>query len=67
MKNLYRAYVQGDEAYRRKVVEPVCGLVRFLGEEVDLHDPHGWYARAPLETRKALADCEVYEYVEIMP
>ncbi|MBI4290181.1 MAG: radical SAM protein [Betaproteobacteria bacterium] len=67
MKNLYRAYVQGDEAYRRQVVEPVCDLVRFLGEEVDRHDPHRWYARAPLALRKALADCEVYEYVEIMP
>lgn len=67
MKNLYLAYVKGDQEYRRKVVEPICGLVRFLGEEVDRHDPHAWYARAPLAVRNALAGCEVYEYVEIMP
>ena len=67
MKNLYRAYVQNDEAYRRLVVEPVCALVKFLGEEVDRHDPHRWYARARLPLRRSLADCEVYEYVEIMP
>ena len=67
MKNLYRAYVQDDEAYRRLVVEPVCSLVKFLGEEVDRHDPHAWYARAPLPLRRSLSDCEVYEYVEVMP
>ncbi|MBE7420767.1 MAG: radical SAM protein [Ideonella sp.] len=67
MKNLYVAYVQGNESYRSRVVEPVCGLVRFMGEEIDRHDPHAWFARAPLATRRALLDCEAYEYVEIMP
>ena len=67
MKNLYLAYVKKDERYRRNVVEPVCELVRFLGREVDRHDPQAWYARAPLAVRKAVSDNEVYEYVEIMP
>ena len=67
MKNLYLAYVKGDKEYRSKVVEPICELVRFLGREIDRHDPQAWYAKAPLGIRKTLRDCEVYEYVEIMP
>ncbi|HEY4696854.1 MAG TPA: radical SAM protein [Gallionella sp.] len=67
LKNLYLAYVKGDNNYRSKVVEPICELVRFLGREIDRHDPHAWYAKAPLAVRKTLRDCEVYEYVEIMP
>jgi len=67
MKNLHVAYVQRDDHYRRKVVEPVCELVKFLGEEVDRHDPHAWYAKAPLAVRNLVANCEVYEYVEVMP
>jgi radical SAM protein with 4Fe4S-binding SPASM domain len=67
MKNLYLAYVKGDEAYRHNVVEPICDLVRFLGREIDRHDPQAWYAKAPLAVRNTLRDCEVYEYVEIMP
>ncbi|MDO8263220.1 MAG: radical SAM protein [Gallionella sp.] len=67
LKNLYLAYVKNDSNYRSKVVEPICELVRFLGSEIDRHDPHAWYANAPLDVRKTLRDCEVYEYVEIMP
>ena len=67
MKNLHLAYVKGDAAYRENVVEPICDLVRFLGEEVDRHDPHGWYARMPASVRERVADCPVYEYVEVMP
>jgi len=67
MKNLYLAYVQNDKDYRHKVVEPICDLIRFLGREIDRHDPHAWYAKAPIDVRKTLRDCEVYEYVEIMP
>ena len=67
MKNLHLAYVKGDAAYRENVVEPICDLVRFIGEEVDRHDPHAWYARMPLSVRQQLADCPVYEYVEVMP
>ncbi|MFH1044636.1 MAG: radical SAM protein [Pseudomonadota bacterium] len=67
MKNLHLAYVQGDAGYRKHVVEPICDLVRFLGEEVDRHDPHAWFARMPLSVRDRVAGCAVYEYVEVMP
>jgi uncharacterized protein len=67
MKNLHVAYVRKDEDYRRNVVEPVCELLKYLGDEIDRHDPRGWFARAPLGLRDLIANCEVYEYVEVMP
>ncbi len=67
MKNLHLAYVKGDAGYRDHVVEPICDLVRFLGEEVDRHDPHAWFARMPSSVRDQVAGCAVYEYVEVMP
>ncbi|HEY3327976.1 MAG TPA: radical SAM protein [Novimethylophilus sp.] len=67
MKNLHRAYVENDLHYRTKVVEPVCELVQFIGREIDRRDPAAWYARASLRARKEVADCEVYDYVEVMP
>jgi len=67
MKNLYLAYVKKDEDYRREVVEPICELVRFMGDEIERHNPKEWFARASLPVRKQITDCEVYEYVEIMP
>jgi uncharacterized protein len=67
MKNLYLGYVKKDEEYRQNVVEPICELLRFIGQEIDRHDPHGWFSRLCLPVRKRLIDAEVYEYVEIMP
>jgi uncharacterized protein len=67
MKNLYLGYVKKDERYRANVVEPICELVRFMGREIDRHDPHAWFAEAALPVRGRLVDAEVYEYVEIMP
>lgn len=67
MKNLYLGYVKQDERYRRNVVEPICELLKFIGREVDKHDPHAWFARASLPVRRQITDAEVYEYVEIMP
>jgi radical SAM protein with 4Fe4S-binding SPASM domain len=67
MKNLYRAYVKGDRAWRERVVEPICGLIRFMGGEVDRHDPRGWYAAAPVALRRQIADAEIYEFCEVMP
>ena len=67
MKNLYLGYVKKDERYLTNVVEPVCELLRFIGREIDRHDPHAWYAQLPLPLRRQLVDAEVYEYVEIMP
>jgi radical SAM protein with 4Fe4S-binding SPASM domain len=67
MKNLYLAYVQNDLNYRENVTDRICELVRFMGEEIDRHDPQAWFASLPLAARRQITDCEVYEYVEIMP
>jgi radical SAM protein with 4Fe4S-binding SPASM domain len=67
MKNLHLGYVRKDERYRRNVVEPICDLLRFMGREIDRHDPQAWFARLPLPQRQRLLDAEVYEYVEVMP
>jgi uncharacterized protein len=67
MKNLYLAYVKGDERYRKHVTDPICDLVRFMGQEIDKHQPKEWFAKLALPVRKQITDCEVYEYVEIMP
>jgi radical SAM protein with 4Fe4S-binding SPASM domain len=67
MKNLHRGYVQRDEAYRAHVVDPICELIRFMGREIDRHDPQAWFARTTLPVRRQLLECEVYDYVEIMP
>lgn len=39
----------------------------FIGREIDCHDPQAWFARLSLPVRRQITDCEVYEYVEIMP
>ncbi len=67
MKNLYLGYVKNDGRYRANVVEPICELLRFIGREVDRHDPRAWFAALPLPLRRQITDCEVYEYVEVMP
>lgn len=67
MKNLWRGYVDNDLRYRTNVVEPICELVRYMGREIDRHDPQAWFARLSLPVRQRLVDNEVYEYVEIMP
>lgn len=67
MKNLYLGYVKNDLRYRRNVVEPICDLLRFMGEEIDRHEPQAWFSRLSLPLRRVLTDCEVYEYVEVMP
>ncbi len=67
MKNLWLGYVRKDERYRANVVEPICELLKFIGREVDRHAPLDWFSRASLPVRRQITDCEVYEYVEIMP
>ena len=67
MKNLYLGYVKKDERYRSNVVDPICKLVRFMGREIDKHDPKAWFEEASPSVRKQLIDAEIYEYVEIMP
>jgi len=67
MKNLHLGYVAGDEAWRTKVTDPICELVRHLGRAIDRHDAAGWCARLPPAQRDRLLQAEVYDYVEIMP
>ncbi|MBI3370321.1 MAG: radical SAM protein [Betaproteobacteria bacterium] len=67
MKNLYLGYVRKDERWRESVTDPICDLVRFMGREIDRYDPMRWFGKLALPVRKQIADCEVYEYVEIMP
>jgi len=67
MKNLYLGYVKKDERYRRNVVEPICALIRFMGREIDRYAPQDWFAKLSPPLRRQLTDCEVYEYVEVMP
>lgn len=67
MKNLYLGYVGKDENWRTQVTDPICELVRFMGEEIDRRAPQAWFGRLSLPVRKQITDCEVYEYVEIMP
>ncbi|HNK52598.1 MAG TPA: SPASM domain-containing protein [Ottowia sp.] len=67
MKNLWLGYVKNDLRYRANVVEPICELIRFMGREMDRHDPHAWFANLSVPARQRLLGAEVYEYVEIMP
>jgi len=67
MKNLHLGYVGNDLDYRRQVVEPICELIRFMGREIDRHDPLAWYSNLSLPVRKRLVDAEIYEYVEVLP
>lgn len=67
MKNLHLAYVKNDFNWRTQVTEPTCELIRYMGEEVDRHDPRSWYAGAPLPVRNGLVNAEVYEFCELMP
>jgi len=67
MKNLYLGYVKQDLRYRTNVVEPICELIRFMGREIDKRDPQAWFHQATIEVREQMMDCEVYEYVEVMP
>jgi radical SAM protein with 4Fe4S-binding SPASM domain len=67
MKNLYLAYVENNERYRKYVTEPICELVRSIGEMIDRYHPQQWFGKLPLPLRRELTDCEVYEYVEILP
>lgn len=67
MKNLYLAYEKNDSNYRINVVEPVCDLVKFLGNEIDKYDYKNWFINQDLRIRNLIRDNEIYEFVEIMP
>jgi len=42
-------------------------LTRFVGQEIDRHQPNERFAKSPFSFRKEITDCEVYEFVEIVP
>ncbi len=67
MKNMHVGYVLQDTRYRVNVVEPICELIRFMGREIDKRQPQTWFEKATLPVRRQVMECEVYEYVEIMP
>ncbi len=67
MKNMYLAYVKNDENWRTRVVEPVCDLIRFMGDEIERRDPRAWFGRATVPVRDRLLNAEVYEFCEVMP
>jgi uncharacterized protein len=67
MKNLYLGYVKRDERYRANVVDPICELIRFMGREIDQRNPQAWFDRAADAVREQITNCDVYEYVEVMP
>ena len=67
MKNMHVGYVLQDTRYRVNVVEPICELIRFMGREIDKRQPQTWFEQATLPVRRQVMECEVYEYVEIMP
>ena len=67
MKNMHVGYVLQDARYRVNVVEPICELIRFMGREIDKRQPQAWFEQATLPVRRQVMECEVYEYVEIMP
>ena len=39
MKNMYLGYVKNDLRYHTNVVEPICDLIRFMGQEIDKRNP----------------------------
>ncbi len=67
MKNMYLAYVKKDGHWRRAVVEPICDLIRYMGEAVDRHDWRQWHRLANVPLRNRLVNAEIYEFCEVMP
>lgn len=49
------------------MIDPICELIRFMVRKIDKRNPQAWFDQATLPVRKQITDCEVYEYVEIMP
>lgn len=67
LKNLHVAYTQKDILFRTNITEPICNLVRFLGNTMDKYDMAAWYGRQSPFVKQEILECPVYEYVEIMP
>lgn len=67
LKNLNKGYVERDLAYRSNVTDPICDLIRFMGQEIDRHSPLEWFKNVSSPVREKIMTCEVYEFVEVMP
>ena len=67
LKNLHKGYVERDLVYRSNVTDPICELIRFMGREIDRHQPEAWFRNASMSVRNAIMNCEIYEFVEVMP
>ena len=67
MKNMYLAYVKKDDNWRTKVTEPICDLIRYMGQSVDRYDWKQWHAKSSVPVRSRLVNAEIYEFCEVMP
>ena len=67
MKNLWRAYVDNNEEYRNKVVEPVCELVKYLGDAISRYDIKKWYNSLSEANKNEILYSKLYNYTEIVP
>lgn len=67
MKNLHQAYVMKDLNHRMSVTEPICDLIRFIGQEIDKYDLETYFKQLPPPDQEHLKNAAVYDYVEIMP
>lgn len=67
LKNLYLGYELDDKKFQKNVVDPICDLIKFIGEEIMRHDPHDWFSRISVKARQELLGAEIYDYCEIMP
>lgn len=67
MKNLWVAYVMKDDKYRNNVVDPVCNLVRYMGNCIDAWNPAEQIKKFKPETIDRIKNTLVYDFVEIIP
>ena len=54
-------------SFNTPIICSSLNLLRFMGREIDRHDPQAWFSKLSLPVRRQITDCEVYEYVEVMP
>jgi hypothetical protein len=53
--------------WRTRVVDPICDMIRHMGDGIDRLDARAWFARAAQPVRNRLLNAEVYELCEVMP
>jgi uncharacterized protein len=67
MKNLHRAYISNDVEWRTKVVEPICELMRYIGNEIESYDLIKWFSKLEAEYQYQITECSTYKCTEIVP